>query len=269
MTNITFQPVHTFNFSIEHNTLHQKEHIFEIDPHIHDCCEVYVNLSGDISFMVENNIYPVKRGNAIITRPHEYHHCIYHSDAAHEFYWILFTSQGNEEILTPFFNRPFGERNLISYECSIGERLIHLCERFCKTRLSEPKKHECFWQLIGLLNQEQLSDVSSTSQTKSEISEALHFIDTHICEPIRITDLAKISHLSLNTLERYFSKELNMTPLEFIQKKRLNLAASFLRQGYCVQQAGMESGFSDISYFIKVFKRSYGMTPFQYKKQFA
>ena len=121
---------------------------------------------------------------------------------------------------------------------------------------------------MELLNQGNKVNHSETQIHKSEISEALNCIESRLTDEIRITELAHISNVSVNTLERRFYEELNMTPMEYIKKKRLNLAADFLRHGYNVQQAGMESGFNDISYFIKLFKKSYGMTPFQYRKYY-
>ena len=70
--------------------------------HIHDECEIYVNLSGDVSFIVENKIYPVKPGDIIISKPFEYHHCVYHSNKLHKHFWILFSSSGNEDMLNIF-----------------------------------------------------------------------------------------------------------------------------------------------------------------------
>ena len=65
------------DFFIETATLMPETHKLEIDAHTHEKCEIYINLTGDISFMVEGNVYPVKRGCAIITKPGEWHHCIY------------------------------------------------------------------------------------------------------------------------------------------------------------------------------------------------
>ena len=45
--------------------------------HIHDLCEIYVNLSGNVSFVVERNLYKILPGDIIITKPYEYHHCVY------------------------------------------------------------------------------------------------------------------------------------------------------------------------------------------------
>ena len=47
------------------------------DSHFHPECEIYINLSGSVAFEVENHVYPISRGSVIITRPYEYHRCIY------------------------------------------------------------------------------------------------------------------------------------------------------------------------------------------------
>ena len=39
------------------------------DAHIHDYCEVYFNVSGNVSFAVENKVYPVNTGDIIISKP--------------------------------------------------------------------------------------------------------------------------------------------------------------------------------------------------------
>ena len=67
-----------------------KELISRTHSHIHSFCEVYVNVSGDVSFVVEGKVYPIGYGDVIITKPNEFHHCVFHSERAHEHYclWI-------------------------------------------------------------------------------------------------------------------------------------------------------------------------------------
>ena len=74
------------------------------DSHFHPECEIYINLSGKVAFEVENHIYPVSRGSVIITRPFEYHHCIYRSQKRHEHYWITFTAQEEKALAVSLDN---------------------------------------------------------------------------------------------------------------------------------------------------------------------
>ena len=87
-----FESVKPFDFSATYIEIYADSSENVNYSHIHDECEIYVNLRGDLSFIVENNIYPIKPGDIIITRPHEYHHCVYHSNKLHRHFWILFSS---------------------------------------------------------------------------------------------------------------------------------------------------------------------------------
>ena len=43
-------------FSVSCSETPRKTHRFQIDNHCHDCCEIYVNVTGDVSFMVEETL---------------------------------------------------------------------------------------------------------------------------------------------------------------------------------------------------------------------
>ena len=96
-----------------------------MDSHIHNQCEIYVNLTGKVSFMVENRIYGIQSGDVIITRPYEAHHCIYHDTSIYGHFCINFSAENIEEILDVFLKRKSGEGNLISLPKQEKERLLH------------------------------------------------------------------------------------------------------------------------------------------------
>jgi len=264
-----FPTLNGFEFSIKHSLSKIKTEKTAEDPHIHNACEIYVNLSGNVSFMVENNIYPVKRGEAIITRPNEYHHCIYHSDTEHEHYWILFSSQGNEDLLKPFFDRKPGEKNRITLPEGGGDMLIELCENLLLKADDDISFIIEFWRLIKMLSDGTAKKGDSHRNIPQKLKKILDVIEKRLSEEINVNELAKENNVSINTLERWFKEELGMSPKEFITVKRLNKAALFLRNSSNVQEAGFDSGFNDISYFIKKFKHYYGITPYKYSKSFS
>lgn len=75
------------------------------NAHIHDYCEVYFNVSGNVSFAVENKVYPVNTGDIIISKPNEIHYCIYHSDQIHTCYcfWVKASAEYSY-LLSPFYS---------------------------------------------------------------------------------------------------------------------------------------------------------------------
>lgn len=83
---VFFPAISPFSMQIAYVDIDSHSSLNQFEHHIHPECEIYLNLSGDVSFMVEDRIYPITAGSVIITRPHEYHHCIYHSDKRHRHY---------------------------------------------------------------------------------------------------------------------------------------------------------------------------------------
>jgi len=125
-----------------------------MDSHIHNQCEIYVNLTGKVSFMVEDRIYGIQRGDVIITRPYEAHHCIYHDTSEHGHFCINFSADNIEEILDIFLERKTGEENLISLSNSEKEELIRQCNTLVEAQ-NGVQKYIAFFKIIELISGKQ------------------------------------------------------------------------------------------------------------------
>ena len=101
-----------------------------------------------------------------------------------------------------------------------------------------------------------------------EIHECIQFIRTHIDEPIKVGDVAEHICLSRAYLSTRFKKELGFDLSQFIMHTRLNEAKNLLA---CTDKSLSEISsylcFSSQAYFQNVFKKEYGMTPLQYRKE--
>lgn len=265
-TVLTLPKMENFEFSIAYSNKKPQDFIEGREQHIHNECEIYVHLSGDVSFMVEDTIYSVSPGNIIITRPNEYHHCIYNSDKMHEHFWILFSADGNEKIFNQFFERKLGKDNLLILNVNDEEECIKICRLMVECGNEDViGNYLLFFRLIKLL-QGADKPIFKTNDQK-DVSAALKFIGHNYMKPITIRDIAEYSHMSVNTLERKFLKSLMITPNSYLKQKRLANAAKLLLQGDSVTDACLKSGFSDCSGFINNFKKAYGLTPLKYKQQ--
>ena len=235
-----------------------------MESHIHNKCEIYINLSGNVAFMVENRIYPIKSGDIIITRPYEAHHCIYYKTEEHDHYCINFSCDEGDELFRVFFDRKNGEGNLITLPTVMKEKMIDLCNDMLEGK-SKYKKCVSFLKLVELLSKNTVSE--SASELPYDMGVSINYIKENFANDISVKDLAKISHTTVNTLERHFKKYLGVSPYTYIQNSRLAYAVSILEDGGSVLSAAEESGFSDYSHFISFFKKTYGKTPLQYKKE--
>jgi len=82
-----------------------------------------------------------------------------------------------------------------------------------------------------------------------------------------VEELSKMVGLSRTHLYRKIQEITNQSPVEFIRNLRLGKAAMLLRQNkYYVSEVAYMAGFTEISYFRKIFKDFYGYTPSDYAK---
>lgn len=268
--NIFFNGIAPFVFQLKYAESFWDDRANVNESHIHQECEIYLNITGDISFMVEGTEYPVTHGEAIITRPYEYHHCVYKSKAPHAHFWILFSAVGNESILGAFYNREAGINNLIKPPSDKKEVMIDLCNDMMRADATLLGQYAAFTQMIDYIGRCEYSDYIdiNRSLTNKELSEALKIIDSEYGSEIDVGELSKRLNISVNTLERYFKRHLNMTPHEYIVIRRLAAAARLLKTTQLsVLSVACECGWNDCSYFIERFKRKYNATPTEFRAQ--
>ncbi len=255
-----------FEFSIKKLNLTQDTHPNNREAHLHDKCEIYINLTGNVSILVEDNIYPVRYGDVCITRGGEKHRCIYNSEILHEHYWILFSAEGNEKLLDIFFKRPQGYDNLLVLSIEAKERLLQLCSFLLYSKQSDLKKQIDFWNIIDILNGCAKKENFTNVKQYSDVVIALNYINENFMDTINIKTLAEKSYVSVSTLERHFLTVFGMSPIQYVRQQRIMHAAELLKSGESITDVAMKCGFNDYSRFIAMFKQHYGITPLRYQK---
>jgi len=267
---LTFSPISAAELSISHVDPDAPSALNHDESHIHSACEIYLNLSGDVAFEVENRIYPICRGSVIITRPYEYHHCIYLSDKRHEHFWITFSAEESDEFLKMFFCREKGKDNLILLDGRQLDELCRVLEELLQNDSDPLKQRIDFLQIFRILSSGKTEGhTGSVARLSADVALALRFMDDHLSEELDVQTIAAACNVSVTTLERHFKDAFHATPFAILRKKRLFCSMEHLRNGASVAEAALKSGFSDYSNYIQLFKKQFGITPLCYRKKFA
>ena len=264
ITKLRMPGLNAFDFQIKYSETDILNHWHEIDLHTHNEFELYINLSGDVSFLVENTLYPLSRGDVIIARPGERHHCVYRSDKPHKLFWILFDCQQNRTLLD--FLQKDAHENFISPHDDLREELLELCQKLHSENLSQEEQLYSFFRIFAILRQSRDKSSVPKDSLPHELSQIIDYINRHIHEELTVKAISQAFYISQSTLERKFKQVLHITPLEFIRRKKLILAAELLQEGNSVITVATAVGYNDTSYFIELFRQYYGITPYGYKK---
>lgn len=263
----TIPPMPEMKFAVTRTVLDAESPQNQNDAHIHKECEVYVNLSGNVAFAVEDRLYSVSRGSVIVTMPYEYHHCIYRSNDPHEHFWITFTVEHNQEFLRLFFEREKGINNRIDLDEDGLERLCQVLEKLMDSQSDGLERRILilhFFQI--LMSGDHIEYTADVNRMPPDICTALEYIDQHLCDDLDVRTLAEACNVSVNTLERRFKENLGALPIAVIRRKRLFSSMMYLKSGLSVTETAVRSGFSDYSNYIQLFRKQFGITPGQYKR---
>ncbi|WP_213806761.1 AraC family transcriptional regulator [Granulicella sp. dw_53] len=104
--------------------------------------------------------------------------------------------------------------------------------------------------------------------SRSHIRAVLGYIEENIDKDIRLEELAALSGLSLFHFARSFRESLGESPYQFILKKRMQSAKKLLvRPEWNIRQIASAIGFTDVSQFSKMFRKSTGVTPTTWRQQ--
>jgi len=108
---------------------------------------------------------------------------------------------------------------------------------------------------------------ASVLKEQQRLQKVYHFIEANYQNEIDVNAVARLCNLTTAAFCRYFKKSTHYTFTDFVNQFRINQSKKFLLQGKNVTEACFESGFANISYFNKTFKKVAGENPSTFKKK--
>lgn len=110
--------------------------------------------------------------------------------------------------------------------------------------------------------------VQSTLHGLKRFEGVLRYIQDHIDTPITVAQLAKIANLNPTYFSNLFSKLIGTSPLQYINKRRIEKAQELLLgTDETLYEIAHEIGLNDEYYFSRLFKKIVGISPDHYRKQ--
>lgn len=146
--------------------------------------------------------------------------------------------------------------------CSSGEK--------AKNIYADLNLKELLIRLVQSQHLQQISSESEASQNKSRLHYVLNYINEHLTDNIHVDELSRRAYLSRNLFFKWFKEQFGITPLDYINRERIKLAKQLLANPKnMVTSVGRQCGFSDVNYFVRLFKKTEGITPGAYKECMA
>jgi transcriptional regulator GlxA family with amidase domain len=114
----------------------------------------------------------------------------------------------------------------------------------------------------------------STNQSESrggllswQLNRVIDHIEKHLTDKITVTDLAGLLKMSMGRLFRAFKISVGVTPIQYIAKRRVELACTMMRTTRePLSQIAVGCGLCDQAHLCKVFRRIVGTTPSAWRR---
>jgi len=131
----------------------------------------------------------------------------------------------------------------------------------------ENVKKEMSNTMINAYVEDKISSDRQDIKVTDILKPAIEYIYDHKSENVKLEKMAKICHISPSYFSRLFKKETGENFSNYVSKLKIEWAKSLLEEtDMQVNEISDELGFSESGYFIKIFKKYEGVTPFLYMK---
>ncbi len=124
------------------------------------------------------------------------------------------------------------------------------------------------WFIDKMKNAAANMTTGSIDHTHYLIREALQYIDDNVGKDISLNEISEKLNISSYYFSKLFKEETNEGFVEYLTKRRVDKAKEMLKDpARSIKEVGSSCGYSDPNYFSRIFKKSTGMTPTEYKEK--
>ena len=151
-----------------------------------------------------------------------------------------------------YLTKPYNERELLA-------RIDNLIEnrRLLRRRFGEPTAPAAA-----------PAELATNALDEAFLESALKIVDKHLDDvSFKVADFAREINMSTASLNRKLRGLVDQSTNQFVQSVRLQRAAELLAtRGHTVGEVADQTGFSSSTYFVRLFREKYGVTPGAYQR---
>jgi len=236
-------------------------------PHTHSHMELFYIVGGKGQFLIEDQLHPVSANNLVIINPNVSHTEV--SLNAQPLEYIVLgiegvelatgeNTDGNYDILDHFESMEISSclRNILREMELKNTGYEDICQAYMEILIIRLMRNTA---LAVLTSPQVIPDNRQCAAVK-------RYIDLHFKESLTLDQLAEEAHMSKYYLSHAFKREYGVSPINYMTHKRIEESKYLLAEtDLSLSQIAHLLGFSSLSYFSQVFRRTQSVTPLEYR----
>ena len=237
-------------------------------PHTHNHLELFYIVGGKGQFLIQDQLYPVNPNNLVVINPNVTHTEV--SLNAQPLEYIVLGIEGIELATNESSN---GQFNILDHfeSLEISSCLRNILREMEQKNTGYEDVCQAYMEIliIRLMRNIALA-VPTESQVVSgnrQCASVKRYIDLHFKEALTLEQLAEDAHMNKYYLSHVFKREYGISPINYMITKRIEESKYLLAEtDLSMSQIAQLLGFSSLSYFSQVFRRTQATTPMEYRK---
>lgn len=237
----------------------------------HNFWEIVLVLDGELGVTAGSDLFILKKGQAVIHEPMEFHRLWSERNSCPKTIVISFSAIGMPKYSSKIFEIP----SLNSAEELLGEihsvfkndslNILDIKDRRKVDYQLTVKKLEIF--ILTLLSQKTEFHEAVKSTAAKNYSTIVTIMESNLEKNLSVAELALLCNMSEINLKKTFSRYSGMGVMAYFNQLKITAAVSMIKSGAAIGEISDALGFSNQNYFSTVFKRITGYPPSHFKKR--
>jgi AraC-like DNA-binding protein len=220
-------------------------------------------IGGSGRLRYENRNYRLAAGDTLLVLvPHNHRYWL-DKGARWEYFWI---SMNGEEALRIHRLILSAAGPILKLQTETVDHLADLSLRLTREATTPARASAIAYEAAMALYDDVFGS-HAVAADRSVMQPVIDYINARLEQPLPVGELAEVSGLSRAHFSRTFAESEGLPPAEFVLQQRMQRAAKLLTATAFlpIKEIAIMTGFDDANYFSKVFRRTYGINPTEFR----
>ncbi len=251
-------------------------------PHYHEDIEIVTVKEGYMAYSVNGKTLMLNEGDTLVVNSNQIHYsmCVDDKIAKYVIFIvhpsILMSSVTVEmEAIRPITDNPelpyLRFRYISNFTKEMYDLMIDLPD-YRHNAFEITKRLFLMWELFMKKISEygQMTEEAGYDPRMMSFKTMLHFMNNNYKESLTLEQIANTGNVSKSQCNNLFNQFVGESPINYLMHLRSRKVAEHLRSGsFTLKQIAEMTGFNGVSYMSETFKKFFGQSPRDYKKQWS
>ncbi len=236
----------------------EREKNFSFPPHLHQCFELIILLSGEMQVTVDNNVYELNKYEAVMVFPNQIHSI---QSVESEHILCIFAPV----LVQEYSNRLTGKIPLDNFFVPEPYFVDMLCN--LESDSTTTQKKAILYSFCALFDKNKQYDMFYADKD-GLLYKIFAFVEESFKSDCSLKKLAEKTGYDYAYLSRIFKKIVGISYNSYVNQYRLSHACYLMENtDFSNIQCALESGYDTVRSFNRNFKECLGMTPTEYRNR--